>query len=289
MNEPKGVKPFPAAGGAGEAGVGPTAELSLRLSVGTLARVCFDAPGGGSVMLAFERAATARGWGADAEVPVVAKPFGGGARLTDPEALREAIGDFHYDSLRSRRERDVRLQVRPEAWERMEALCRKHLPDGTGGLLDASPDRELAEEFHDALGLELRRDDYRLTPLGMRVRHTALPAEGTRGAGRPTSRIYFVFEARLRDPAAIEAVLENSRRVSDGDLAAAARRDAERGGRGRANAVLALEREVLEGAYRRLPKRLRGLPRTVTGHRFAGNVAVVLEGMELAGFRSYEP
>ncbi len=88
-----------------EIGVGATEELSLRVSVAALVSVLFDDPEDGRTMLALERTATLRETEGRPEVMVRAKPFGGGVRLTDPQALEGMIGRFHYDSKRSRRER----------------------------------------------------------------------------------------------------------------------------------------------------------------------------------------
>lgn len=267
-------------------GVGATVPPTLRVSVGTLARVVFDAPDGGQAMLALERTATVHASPEGATVAVVAKPFGGGARLIDPGALRAAIGGFRFDGERSRLEEDFRVLVRREAWRPIVELCRHHLPAGRGAVLDASPDRELAEEFHDALGVALAPDDYRLTPLGMRVRDAALPADSARAAGRPTARIYFVFEARVRNPAVVEALIRSSGAVSDPDLERTALQRADAGGRGRANGAIVLGLDAVREAYLALPKQRRGTPLTVVGHRLAGNVPVVLDGVEVPGFRS---
>jgi hypothetical protein len=270
-------------------GVGPTGALSLRVSVATLVRVVFDAPVGGQPLVALERTATALAGGRRGEVAVVAKPFGGGVTLTDPGALREVIGAFHFASERSRRERAARLQVRPEAWERVKRICLDHLRPGETSILDPSPHRELAEELRDTLGAAIGPEDYRLRPLGMRVQDAPRPSTNVRAPGRPTVRVYYVFEARWRTRSVIRAMVENSRATSDRDLAMAALRDAQEGGRGRANGVLVLELDRLRRAILATPTEHRGAPHTVEGHRLAGNVPVVLDDAELPGYRTYEP
>lgn len=269
--------------------VGPTDALSLRVSVATLVRVVLGAAADGRTLVALERTATVRRGRRRGEVTVVAKPFGGGATLTDPAALREAIGDFRFDSDRSRREQDFRLQVRPEAWERVKRICLDHLRPGEQSILDPSPHRELAEELLDSLGLAIRPEHYRLTPLGMRVLDAPQPSTSVRAPGRPTVRVYYVFEARWLTPLAIRAMTESSRLTSDRDLAEAALRDAGEGGKGRANGVLVLALDQLRGAVLAAAPHHRGAEQTVAGHRLAGNVPIILDDVELPGYRSYGP
>ncbi len=260
-------------------GVGATDELALRVSVGTLARVLLRDPGDEQTAIALERTATLHEVEGRPEVAVVAKPFGGGVRIVDPAALREAIGEFRYDSDRSRRERDFRIQIRPESWDAVKEVCRNHLDGGSGDTLDTSPERELAEEFDDAIGIRIARSQYRLQPAGMLVEDTPGPTLSVRAPGRPTVRVYYLFEAWLDDPEIVASILE-SNGTTDGDLRTEALHDAERGGRGRANAALVLGLEELRSTYLGLPTTRRDAPVTVRGHRLAGNVAAVLADVD---------
>ena len=267
-----------------EAGVGATDALSLRVSVATLARVQFEAPEDGRTMLALERTATLRGTGAHRNVNVVTKPFGGGVRLTDPDALREAIGPFQFDSERSRLEQDFRLQIRPETWTRLEAMCRHQLTAGHAGILDPSPLRELTEELGDTLGIAALPEPYRLRPLRTLIQGTPRKTESVRAPGRPTVRVYYVFELVVEDEEIIGAMVEGSRTISDRDLADAAKRSE----RGRANGVLVLGLQALREAWLGVPLRGRGDGLRLGEHRLAGNVPAVLDGIELPGFRAHE-
>ncbi len=266
--------------------VGATDALSLRVSVGTLVRVLFGSLGDGPTMLALERTATLRTVEGRSDVSVTAKPFGGGIQIVDPVALRTAIGDFHYDSERSRRERDFRLQIRPASWEDVKRVCRDHLRHPDGGVLDTSPDRELAEEFGDALGMSIDRTRYRLGPAGMLIEDTPSETRSVRAPGRPTVRVYYIFEAWLDASEIISSILESSRR-SDGDLRTAALRQAGHGGRGRANAALTLGLEELTSAYLAMPRNQRGGPMTVRGHDLAGNVSAILDGVDAPRYERY--
>jgi hypothetical protein len=253
-----------------EIGVGPTAELSLRVSVAALVRVLFDSPEDGRGMLALERVATLRDVDGPAEVIVKAKPFGGGVRLTDPQGLRGMIGDFNYDSERSRDEGDFRLQIRPASWENVKRVCREHL-QGKKGILDSSPHRELEEEFEDALHVRITPEQYRLSSLGLVVEDTPSQTSSVRAAGRPTVRVYFVFEARIEARDLLLAMLSSSRRDSDQDLQRLAWEDARQGGKGRANAVLTVALDDVVDAFRG-----RSGPVCLGHHYLDGNVAAIV-------------
>ena len=268
-------------------GVGATEALSLRVSVAALVRVLFGSPEDGRTMLALERTATLREIEGRREVTVVAKPFGGGVRVADPLGLKELIGDFHYDSERSRREMDFRIQIRPTAWEKVKEICRGHLRESERAVLDASPDRELGEEFEDTLGVSITRQQYRLQPRGMAVEDVPVETGNVRAPGLPTVRVYYVFEAWIEAPRLISMMLANDRRYSDEELRESARQDARRGGRGRANAILTLGLDALQDAYRAVPLDRRGGPIRVGEHRLDGNVLAILDEVDQTRYQRY--
>lgn len=270
-------------------GVGATAALSLRVSVGSLVRVLLSDPDDRRTLLALERTATLREVDGRPAVTVVAKPFGGGVRLADPDALREAIGDFHYDSVRSRRERDFRLLLHPASWNRVKGICRGHLLESGRNILDPSPQRELAEELADALQVELTPDQYRLRSLGMVSEDTPRETDSVRAPGARTVRVYYLFEARVTAPELSAMMVSNSRRCSDRDLEAMARREAERGGRGRANGVLVLGLDDVTAAYLSMPEERRSGKIQIGEHRLADNVLAILDGVEQSRYRSFAP
>jgi hypothetical protein len=257
-------------------GADPADDLSLRVSVAALVGVLFNSPEDGRTVLALERTATLRETGVRSEVAVRAKPFGGAVRLIEPHALQRLVGAFRYDSDRSRRERDFRILVHPSSWEKIKKICRRQVK-GTGvRILDPGPERELTEEFQDSLNVTISPDQYSLKQRGMLVREVPEKTENVRARGRATVRVYFVFEARIEDPKIVGMILDNSRRYSDDDLEGMARDDARQGGRGRANAVLALSLDDLVNAYRLIPAARRNAPVRFAGHQLDGNVAAVL-------------
>lgn len=270
-----------------EIGVGATEELSLRVSVAALVSMLFDSPEDGRTMLALERTATLREIEGRPEVTVRAKPFGGGVRLINPQALKGLIGHFQYDSKRSRRERDFRIQIRPASWEKVKEICQEHLKGTEKGILDSSPERELAEEFEDTLNVRITPNQYHLKPLGIVVEDLPSETDNMRAEGIPTVRIYFVFEARMKASEIITMILANNRRYSDKDLQEMAWKDVQQGGRGRANAILALGLDDLKDVYRSIPTDRRGGPIRVWGHQLDGNVLAILEEVDTPKYQRY--
>lgn len=267
--------------------VGATEELSLRVSVAALVSVLFDDPEDGRTMLALERTATLREIEGRPEVTVRAKPFGGGVRLTNPQALKGLIGHFQYDSERSRRERDFRIQIRPASWEKVKEICQEHLKETEKGIMDSSPERELAEEFEDTLNVRITPDQYHLKPLGIIVEDLPSETDNVRAEGLPTVRVYYVFEARMEAPEIITMILANSRRYSDKDLQEMAWKDARQGGKGRANAILALVLDDLKDVYRSIPVDRRGGLIRIGGYQLDGNVLAILEEVDTPKYQRY--
>ena len=158
-------------------GIGATSELSLRVSVATLVRVLFENPGDGDLMLALERKATLRETETGRAVEVKSQPFGGAIRIRDPSMLRDLIGDFHFDSQRSRSEQDFRIFIRPSAWETVREFCLEHFRYVDDPVLETDPGRELAEEFADALKITLKPEQYFHKPIATVVENDPAPTE----------------------------------------------------------------------------------------------------------------
>jgi len=266
-------------------GVGATEELNLRVSVASLARVVFEHPRDRHPMLALERVATLRERESGQHVTVKAQPFGGAVRLRDVSALQELIGDFHFDSGRSRAEGDFRIQIRPSDWERLRFFCLRHLQGDDESVLEAGPERELVEEFSDALHIRIAPAQYRLKPMGLIVENEPTNTDNIHATHSPTVRIYSVFEARILDPTLARAMLGNSERYSDQDLDTLALQDARRGGKGRANAILALPVALLVNTYRAMSPETRNAPVTIEGHYLDANVPAVLGEVSVPRFQ----
>lgn len=263
--------------------VGATAKLSLRVSVAALVGVLFDDPKSGQTMLALERIATLRRLNGQFEVVVRVKPFGGAARLVDPPALERWIGDFNYDSERSHREKDFRIQIQPASWEKVKELCIEHLDNVGNVILDSSPERELTEEFEDSLNLKIDRGDYHLTSRGMTTEDHWVPTSNVRAEGMPTVRVYYLFEARIVSPQIIAMMLNNSKGYSDNDLHEIALKDFQEGGKGRANAVLVSPLDDLRDTYRSIPTEGWEGSMLIEGHQLDANVRFLLEALDTRG------
>lgn len=266
-------------------GTGATAELSLRVSVAALVKVLFQSPEDGRTMLALERIATLRQSGGRPQVTVIAQPLGGAVRLLDPLALKKRIGNFHYDSEESREEEDFRIQIHPASWEAIKDICRRHFDGTSTGILDFSPQRELAEEFEDALRIKLHSDQYQFNQQGLVLENIATETTNVHAERNPTVRVYFVFEAWIFDREIISMMLASSRACSDGDLEQAAWKDVQQGGKGRANAILVKELDDLMSFYRSIPVLQRGDPVLLEGHRLDETVTALLDELDSPKYR----
>ncbi len=265
-------------------GIGPTEKLNLRVSVATLAKVMLDHPRDGRPMLVLERTTTLLKIDGHRKVVVKAKPFGGGVRLNQPKALSGLIGDFHFDSRRSQAEMDFRLFIRREDWARVKEFCLQHF-EKQNGALEIGPERELLEEFEDALNIKIRPDQYQLSLVGTVVEDLPEPTDNVRSSGSPTVRIYHVFKIVIVEPFLVSAILENSQGYSDEDLRQMAWLDAERGGIGRANSVLVLPLEQLTATYRSMQSQKKGGQIQFEGHQLDGNVQAVLEEVSTSKYQ----
>jgi hypothetical protein len=267
-------------------GIGATTNLNLRVSVATLVKVLFEHPEEPRTMIALERTATVSKIEGRAEVLVKVKPFGGGVRLTHPAALKQQIGDFHYDSEKSCQEKDFRLQIHPESWSKIKKICRMHLTNHDHEYLDSSPYRELAEEFEDSLKTKIDITRYEAEPEGMIVENMPVKTDSERARGHPTVRIYFLYEMRIKDFQIINLILNNSR-YSFRDLQDMARKDLREGGRGRSNAVLLAGLGDLKNLYRSISVSRRSYPVTFGNYQLEGSVVVLLEEIRTTKFKRY--
>lgn len=265
--------------------IGATDELSLRVSVATLARVLFENPRDGDMTVALERRATLRetqgGYAAD----IRSQPFGGAIRIRDLNAVRDLIGDFHFDSVRSREQQDFRVFIRPSSWPALREFCYQHITRDHDTVLETDPKRELAEEFEGALGINLKPEQYTFIPLATFDQSEATPTTNICATGYPTVRIYRLFEVSIKDSAVVDILLENSRSTSDQSLFGLALEDAQNGGKGRASAVLALSWKHLHEVYRAIPPDQRTSPVLFRRDILDGNVSLILENMSVPRYR----
>jgi hypothetical protein len=269
-------------------GVGATKELTLRVSVASLVAVLFESPDKGRLMLALERAATLQAGEGQSDIAVTTKPFGGAVRLTSPFALKDVIGDFHYDSDRSRQEGDFRVLTNPASWQMIKGICREQATTTGESILDPGPERELAEEFEDCLKIRITPDQYDLQRRDLVVEEIALATDNMRARGVPTVRVYYIYEARIKSAELINRILLADRqRYSDEHLREMAREDSRRGGRGKANAIVALALDDVVDAYISMPREKRSEPVRVGQYQLDGNVPAVLQNIDHPRYQRY--
>lgn len=267
--------------------VGPTPELSLRVSVATLARVLFPHPEDGRTMLALEHKATVLPGTSEPQVNVQAQPFGGAVRLLKPANLLARLGTFNYDSERSQTERDFRVFIQPASWPAILAFCCGELEGGGRAAIEGDPTRELEEEFAEALEIRLQPAQYLLEQVGLVVEKGPMPTGNPRAPGQPTARIYWVHEVTLRDAVLCRSMMALSERESAPHLREAALEGARDGGHGRANGILVVPLARVRAAYQALPPAARGEPLPLAGALLAGNVAAVLANVRVPKYEAF--
>lgn len=226
-------------------------------------------------MLALERKATLREKG----VEVKSQPFGGAIRILDLDAIHDLVGDFHFDSERSRAEQDFRIFIRPVSWPVLREFCIQHLSYHDDAVLETSPERELVEEFSDALQINLQTEQFVSKPAATVVEAEAMPTENIHAKGILTVRVYRVFETLITDSALAQVMIKNSGDHSDQALSRLALMDFQNGGKGRSNCVLAVPLKRIVDAYAATPLEERDFPIMVQEHRLDETVSAILEGV----------
>jgi hypothetical protein len=268
-----------------EIGIGATQELSLRVSVATLVRVLFENPSDGELMLALERRVTLHETESGSVVEVKSQPFGGAIRILDLMKLRDLIGDFHFDSESSRSEQDFRIFIRPPDWEKVREFCIQHFNGDNDAILETDPERELVEEFADALKINLKPDQYNYKPIAIVVEDAPAPTENIHTKGILTARMYRIFEAHISDSSLALTMMANSESNSDQDLSKLALENAQSGGKGRVNAVLALPLKRINAVYLAMSPKERSAPILFEENRLDETIAAVLEGVSTPKYR----
>jgi len=250
----------------------------LRVSVASYNQVVFPHPEHGRTMLALERKATVL---QDGRVNVRAQPFGGGVKILNPNPLEELIGEIQFDSTRSKQEQDFRILIQPSQWEAVKQYCLLHLQDPNDAEIESAPDRELVEEFEETMGVDLKRSQYVVEPIGLVVESTPVWTENWYARGFLTVRVYRIYNVKILDAELCKLVLDISQRVSDEELG----KRALESGSGRANSVLALPLERAREAYLALPAEKRFAKIEVDQQRLDESVLALLGDVDVPQYQ----
>jgi hypothetical protein len=262
--------------------VGHSPELSLRVSAATLSRVIFPHPTEDTLLLALEHKATVHQTKDNPIVTVKSQPFGGAARILNPVRLQEIIGDFNYDSERSRSEADFRIFMHPSKWPALVAFCKHESEQGGEAFIDHDPLRELVEEFDDTLGIVLSTQDYLIEHVGLVIENDPRPTSNVRAPEYPTARVYWVDEVQIVNPDLCLLILGAG--LSTDQLCEKAIEDFKEGGRGRANAIFTAPLDKVRAAYLKLTPEERNEPLEFERVTLSSNVPAILEDMETPKF-----
>jgi hypothetical protein len=165
--------------------------------------------------------------------------------------------------------------IQQDSWEAVKGFCLAQFRTTKDTVLESHPARELVEEFNDSMQIQLTPDMYRVNSLGAVIENQPAQTDSVRAAGSPTVRIYHIFEANLVSQPLIESILYNSARVTSENLREDAMKDEHLGGRGRANAILAMSLRDLKNHLNTIPPRKRGTQFLFKGEPLDGNVLAV--------------
>ena len=236
-------------------------------------------------MLALERKATLHEAKTERLVKVKSQPFGGAIRIQNLSMLRDLIGEFHFDSERSRSEQDFRIYISPSNWELVQEFCIQQFSRVDDPILETDPGRELAEEFSDAVGINLKPDQYIRKPVATVVENDPAPTENIHARGMLTVRVYRIFEARIVDASSTHILMTNSESLSQQDLCELALEDAQNSGKGRANAILALPLKRISDHYLSIPSEERNAPVLFESDWLDETVPLVLEDIPVPKYQ----
>jgi hypothetical protein len=262
---------------------GPKIFEKLRISVATYDQVVFSHPENGSTMLALERKASLSK--KDERPNVRSQPFGGGIRILDSTSLQKIIGEIQFDSERSKQEQDFRILIPPSKWEAVKNYSLQHLENPGDPEIEATPDRELVEEFEETLQVRLEPSQYSTHPIGFTIEATPVITENRRAQGQPTVRIYRIFEVRLIDVELCQTMLASSQRYSDQNFGKLALENLQNGGTGRINTTLVLPLEEVKKSYLMLPPEKRYGHIDMQGHKLDESVLAILNDVEVPQYR----
>jgi hypothetical protein len=236
-------------------------------------------------MLALENKATLVSSDEEIQVVVRAQPFGGAIRILNLNRFLTQVGSFNFDSERSRSEQDFRVYIQPSTWEAVREYCLRKLGQEDDRDLESDPSRELVEEFDEALGIQLKPDQYTMEPVKTVVEHESTPTKNVHAPGHPTARIYRIYEVQIHDPALMRMMMTDSETHPSRVLRRLAVDDTRKGGRGRANAMLVAPVEEIRNTYLAILPEMRGTRLPFENTLLAGNVAAVLEGIFVPKYR----
>lgn len=279
------IKPSPSRRMKYNPGVGATDKLKLRVSVATLVRVVYKDPSNSEWILALERKATLHESKTGRHVEIKSQPFGGAIRIQNLNLLKDAIGDFQFDSDRSRSEQDFRILINPLHWEAVREFCIQQFNRDDDSILETNPGRELAEEFYDALGVNIKPEQYISMPVTTIIENKAMPTRNIHAMGIPTVRVYRIFEASITDSSVIQIVMENSEKISDQALYERTLENARNSGSGRANTILALSLKGITDFYSSIPLEECNVPVLYEKNLLDETVSLVLDGITVPKYQ----
>jgi hypothetical protein len=167
----------------------------------------------------------------------------------------------------------------------LREFCIQQLSRVDNSILESDPSRELVEEFDDALKINLQPEQYVSQSVATVVEDEATPTENIRAKGIPTVRVYRIFETLITDSVLAQLMIRKSEDHSTQTLRDLAWRDFQNGGKGRANAVLALPLNQIVDFYLSTSAEERDFPVVFQENHLDETVSAILEGVTTPKYR----
>jgi hypothetical protein len=199
--------------------------------------------------------------------------------------LKEILGELNFYSVHSQEEADFRLLIPASGWEAVKEYCLAHLAKLDDAYLESAPARELSEELLEAVHVDLRIEQYSIHRMGFVIEDPTSLALHDHAGGRPTARIYNLFEVMIIDAALIRRILEANRRTSARDMISLALKGHQNRRKGWINSVLTLPIQLVMEEYLRLPKEARFRTVNIENHWLDASTLAILPEVEVAQYR----
>lgn len=132
----------------------------------------------------------------------------------------------------------------------------------------------------------MKPEQYVWKPVATIVENRAISTENIYAEGTPTVSVYRIYKADITDSFLIEGVAQRADGLSHDNLCEMAIADAQSGGKGKANAVLTLPWERLQGVYRAMAPAARNVPIVFEENRLDSSVAAILEEIAVPRYQS---
>lgn len=190
--------------------VGVSSEFDLRVSVAVLTATYFHHPDNNDLYIVLERKSSSKFQNGQINTSTQAQPIGGACVIKNIGSLYPQINGFSFDSEESRNGSDLRIFISKSSWSELKRICIEEFSDNPKGIIEAYPEREFAEEIHDATGINVSADQIRVSHIGIHEQNNLSASPRMEANNAMTARIFNVFAIEIVDKSLIDAVIKQN-------------------------------------------------------------------------------